>query len=202
MNASSGQWALKRLTIRYSETGGSSLGTRFYFRHLLENWKTKNPQVEVVTSHSQFEHPNVTAEWISGESHETSMANLQPKQIENLLNFYRNSHGANLYLRHGGPRVWTERRSIQGLWQPSLEGSLKGLKWFHQGIPFGGSGRRQNRRILRYSPASVKLANDHYNGLTSGRWGPNEMHGCPVDSGFSKDKLSEIFRQPFNTRND
>ena len=201
MNAATGEWALKRLVIRYSETGGSSLGTRFYFRHILDSWKSKNPQVEVVTEHSQFENPRVTAEWISGEKHETSMANLQPKQIENLLNYYRNSQGANSYLRHGGPRCWSERRSIQGLWQPSLESCLKGLKWFHQGSPVGGrvNGGRQNRRILRYSPNSVRLAAEHYNGTTSGRWGANEMHGTPVDVGFNKARLSEIFSKPFTS---
>ena len=198
MNAATGEWALRKLVIRYSETGGSSLGVRFYFRHLLESWKTKNPQVQVETVHSQFEHPQVSAEWISGETHETNMANLKPKQIEYLLNFYRNSQGANMYLRHGGPRCWTERRSIQGVWQPTLESSLKGLGWFHQGVPFGGVvGGRQNRRILRYSPASLKLAHDHYNGITSGRWGSLKMHGTEVNVGFSKDKLSAIFSKPF-----
>ena len=200
MNGATGEWALRKLVVRYSETGGSSLGVRYYFRNLLESWKNKNPQVDVVTEHSQFEHPRVTAEWISGETHETSMANLQPKQVENLLNFYRNSQGANLYLRHGGPRCWSERRSIQGLWQPSLESSLKGLKWFHQGTPVGGAvgGNRQNRRILRYSEASIKLAADHYNGVTSGRWGANEMHGTRVDVGFGKDRLSHLFSSPFS----
>jgi large subunit ribosomal protein L43 len=198
MNAATGEWALKKLVIRYSETGGSSLGTRFYFKHLLESWKNKNPQVEVVTLHSQFEHPRVTAEWVSGESHETSMANLKARQIENLLNFYRNSQGPNLHLRHGGPRCWTERRSIQGTWQPSLESSLKGLRWFHKGTPVGGArGLEKSWSRLEYSPASVKLAADHYNGLTSGRWGSNEMHGTKVDVGFSKDKLSNVFSSPF-----
>ena len=199
MNAATGEWALKRLVIRYSETGGSSLGTRFYFRQLLESWKNKNPQVEVVTEHSQFEHPRVIGQWMSGESHETSMANLQPKQIENLLNYYRNSQGANLYLRHGGPRCWSERRSIQGLWQPSLESCLKSLRWFHKGTPVGGStnGGRQNRRVLQYSPTSVRLASEHYNGITSGRWGSVTMHGSPVDVGFNKDRLSDIFSRPF-----
>ena len=182
---------MKKLLVRYSETGGSSLGTRFYFRNLLDSWKSKNPQVEVVTQHSQFEHPRVTAEWVSGEKHETSMANLKPKQIENLLNFYRNSQGANLYLRHGGPRCWSERRSIQGLWQPSLESSLKSLKWFHR------EKSNNSNQVLRYSPSSVQLASDHYNGLTSGRWGSNEMHGSRVDVGFGKERLRSIFRQPF-----
>ena len=198
MNGATGEWALKRLVIRYSETGGSSLGTRFYFRHLLDSWKTKNPQVEVITEHSQFENPRVTAEWISGEKHETSAANLQPKQIENLLNYYRNSQGANLYLRHGGPRCWTERRSIQGLWQPTLESSLKSLKWFHKGKPVNGtSAKNQNWTRLQDSPSSVRLAAEHYNGVTSGRWGANELHGTRVDVGFSKDRLSAIFSNPY-----
>ena len=200
MNAATGEWALKRLVIRYSETGGSSLGVRFYFRNLLESWKAKNPQVELETVHSQFEHPRITAYWKTGESHETNMANLKPRQIENLLNFYRNSQGANQYLRHGGPRCWTERRSIQGLWQPSLESSLKSLKWFHKGTPVGGM--RQDLKSwmkLQYSPASVRLAAEHYNGQTSGRWGPNEMHGTKVDVGFGKDRLSSVFRDPFTS---
>lgn len=41
------------------------------------------------------------------------------------MNLQRNSESPNLYLRHGGPRVWTERRSVQGLWQPSPEGMFK-----------------------------------------------------------------------------
>lgn len=60
MNAATGTWQLRRVIIRnsvacgvdmhlahalfairsgYSETGGSSLGTRFYLRHLLPVWK-------------------------------------------------------------------------------------------------------------------------------------------------------------------
>ena len=201
MNAQTGEWALKRLLLRYSETGGSSLGARFYFRHLLDSWKSKNPQVEIMMEHSQFEHPRVQAEWQTGEKHETNMANLRPKQIENLLNYYRNSQGANLYLRHGGPRCWSERRSIQGLWQPSLESCLKSLKWFHQGTPLGGftNGQRQNRRVLRYSPTSTRLAHEHYNGQTTGKWGPNVMHGTRMSVGFNKDELSRIFRNPFTS---
>lgn len=194
MNASTGQWALKKVVLRYSETGGSSLGVRFYFRNLLESWKEKNPQVEVITEHSQFEHPRVEAEWISGETHSTNMANLKPKQIEYLLNFYRNSQGANLYLRHGGPRCWSERRTIQGLWEPSLESSLKSLKWFHTDRE-----KRNFKWSLQYSPSSLKLASDHYKGITSGRWGSPELHGSPVDVGFDKKNLRQLFSNPFNS---
>ncbi|EER12682.1 conserved hypothetical protein, partial [Perkinsus marinus ATCC 50983] len=121
MNAHTGAWYLKKVVIRYSETGGSSLGVRFFFRHLLQPWKDRNPQVEVVTTHSQYEHPQLTGEWASGDTYTTNMRKLRPWQIEDLMNLYRNSEGPNLFLRHGGPRIWTERRSIQGLWQPSPE---------------------------------------------------------------------------------
>lgn len=49
----------------------------------------------------------------------------QSVDVQELLNLQRNSESPNLYLRHGGPRVWTERRSIQGLWQPSVEGMFR-----------------------------------------------------------------------------
>ena len=39
MNAATGEWQLRRLIIRYSETAGSSLGVRFYLHHLLPLWK-------------------------------------------------------------------------------------------------------------------------------------------------------------------
>ena len=63
MNAADGTWHLRRVIIRYSETGGSSLGTRFYLRHLLPTWKERNPQVVVVTEHSKLDHPELLAEW-------------------------------------------------------------------------------------------------------------------------------------------
>ena len=199
MNAATGEWMLKRVVIRYSETGGSSLGTRFYFRHLLESWKEKNPQVEVSTVHSQYEHPQVKAEWQSGETHETSMANLKPKQIDYLLNFYRNSHGPNLYLRHGGPRCWTERRSIQGLWQPSLESCMKSLKWFHRKAVHSKS-ETPLARTLKYSPTSIKLAELHQTGLgTYGRWGKQYFDPNQVTRvGFDKEVLNETFSNPFS----
>ncbi|KAF4725509.1 hypothetical protein FOZ62_028561, partial [Perkinsus olseni] len=142
MNAHTGVWHLKKVIIRYSETGGSSLGVRFFFRHLLQPWRDRNPQVVVVV--------------VGG----TVITVVQ--QIEDLMNLYRNSEGPNLFLRHGGPRIWTERRSIQGLWQPSPEGALVALKWFHK--------PDKPPVYLKYSPTSVKLARQHIS-YGKGRWG-------------------------------
>ena len=117
MNAHTGQWHLQRMILRYSETAGSSLGTRYYLRHILPVFKAQNPQIEVVTEHQQIGHPFITAHYRSGESTSVTLRNLSARQIDELMMLYRNSESPNLYLKHGGPRVWTERRSIQGLWQ-------------------------------------------------------------------------------------
>ena len=63
MNAATGEWHLQRMVIRYSETGGASLGVRFLFKNLLPRWKMRNPQVEVVTQHSQYEHPEMLCQF-------------------------------------------------------------------------------------------------------------------------------------------
>merc|ERR1712129_347694 len=191
MNAATGQWQLQRIFIRYSETGGSSLGVRFYLRHLLQTWKERNPQVEVVTEHSKIEHPQILAEWASGEMFETSLRNLKPRQIEDLLTLQRNSASPNMYLRHGGPRVWTERRSIQGLWQPSVEGMF-------QAVRFARLKDWRSRRAagLKYSPTTLKLTSQHLL-EQRGRWGDQREHA----KGFDRHILESIFNNPF-TRED
>jgi len=181
MDASTGEWQLKTLTIRYSETGGSSLGFRFYKTNLLAHWKSRNPQVNVLLEHSIYEHPSVTATFKSGETATCNMRNLAARQIEDLLNLYRNSSGPNLYLRHGGPRCWTERRSIQGVWEPSLECALKQIRWFHKSnVPMS----------LQYSATSLTLARQHLKG--KGRWGDQ----LKSPKGFDKHLLSPVFANP------
>lgn len=188
MNAATGEWQLQTLKIRYSETGGSSLGFRFYKTNLLQGWKERNTHVNVVLEHSRQQHPQVTAVFKSGEEASCSVRNLTARQIEDLLNFYRNSSGPNLYLRHGGPRCWTERRSIQGLWQPSLECALKQLKWFHKGA-IGNS-----PTTLRYSGTSLALARQHHFG--KGRWGDQ----LKSPKGFDRHILSGTFSNPFSVQ--
>eukprot|EP00929_Paragymnodinium_shiwhaense_P039120 TRINITY_DN20573_c0_g1_i1.p1 TRINITY_DN20573_c0_g1~~TRINITY_DN20573_c0_g1_i1.p1 ORF type:complete len:205 (+),score=33.02 TRINITY_DN20573_c0_g1_i1:93-707(+) len=187
MNAASGVWQLQKLTIRYSETAGSSLGVRYHLRHLLPLWKERNPQVTVVTEHSVLEHPQLTCVWASGEIHELSIRNMRPKQVEEHMDLARNSESPNLYLRHGGPKVWTERRSIQGLWQPSAEGMFQALKagrakrWFGHG-----------NRTLEYSNATLRLTKQHLL-EARGRWG--DQRSAP--KGFDRHLLEGVFNEPF-----
>ena len=184
MDASTRSWQLKELVIRYSETGGSSLGVRFFLRHLLPSWKSENSAVSVRTEHSLYQHPRVVAQWKSGESTEASLRNLTPKQITDLIELYRDSHGPNLHLRHGGPRCWTTQRSIQGLWQPSLDLALKQLTRVFSDKP--------RNQPLRFSAASVSLARQHLTGK-GGRWGP-ETAARPV--GFDMLWLRRVFARP------
>eukprot|EP00933_Yihiella_yeosuensis_P062604 TRINITY_DN65595_c0_g1_i1.p1 TRINITY_DN65595_c0_g1~~TRINITY_DN65595_c0_g1_i1.p1 ORF type:complete len:193 (+),score=25.32 TRINITY_DN65595_c0_g1_i1:73-651(+) len=187
MNAALGSWHLKRCIIRYSETAGSSLGTRFYLRHILPAWKERNPQVVVVTEHSRLDHPQLMCEWASGEKFEISLRNLKPRQIEDLLNLQRNSESPNLYLRHGGPRVWTERRSIQGLWQPSPEGMWNALKFAREKSWTG-----QKHQELKYSSQTLKLCRQHLL-ERRGRWGDQSE----MPKGFDRHVLEDVLNSPF-----
>ena len=70
-------------------------------------------QVEVVLQQDKYAQPQATFVFRSGARSETPLANLQPRQLEELLQLHRDSSGPNHFLKHGGPKVWTERRSIQ-----------------------------------------------------------------------------------------
>ncbi|CEM18522.1 unnamed protein product [Vitrella brassicaformis CCMP3155] len=183
---SRGVWQLKTVNIRYSETGHSSRGVRFYFRHLLYKWREKNPQVTVTTEHSQYEEPEVTAGFASNTTTRINLKNLKPRHIDDILNFLRNSHSGNEHMRHGGPRVWTEKRSVQGLWQPSLEGQMNALRWFHR--------RKPPLRMPRYTNTSLKLSIQAIRG--EGRWG-NERE---VSKGWNQLDLKHVFMNPFVPR--
>eukprot|EP00392_Amoebophrya_sp_AT5.2_P016746 g17042.t1 len=183
MNAQTGQWHLLRLRIRFSHTGGSSRGVRFHTHHLLDEWKKRNPQVAVQAQHSQFEHPQLYAEYRSGECQTICVRNMTASQLETMMNLLRNSESPNLFLKHGGPRVWTERRSIQGMWQPSYEGMAAALKWAHC--------RDRKRLRLKYSAFSLKLSQQAWKG--EGRWGDEKV----VRRGFDRDLLKAIFVDPF-----
>ncbi|KAK2194400.1 Thioredoxin-like superfamily [Babesia duncani] len=55
--SSGGIWQLQSVLLRYSETGHSSRGLRYYLRHLLNSFQLRNPQIEITTQHEQYELP-------------------------------------------------------------------------------------------------------------------------------------------------
>eukprot|EP01066_Platyproteum_vivax_P001215 Platyproteum_vivax@DN1141_c0_g1_i1.p1 len=180
-----GVWQLQQLVLQYSETGDSSRGLRFYMRHLLHKWKERNPQVEVRTRHSKYQEPKVVVYYANGRIYSSCLKILKPRQIENMLNFYRNSETGNELLRHGGPKVWTERRSIQGMWAPSLLGMQKTVRNMFKG-------KMQNLPIPKYSHASLRLGRQA--NLGEGRWGMSREY----PKGFDIQFLTDIFKQPYD----
>jgi len=185
MNAHTGEWQCLKIVLRYSETGGSSLGARFFRRHLLNRWKQHNPQVETECVHAQWEHPEIKTHYRSGETTTLNIRNTAPRQIEEFFNLYRNSEGSNIHLRHGGPKVWTERRSIQGLWQPSVDHMMRSLKPVRQGE------KARYKNTLTYSKRSKELAVQTYEGI--GRWGDRSEQPKGLDRGY----LQAMFNAPF-----
>jgi len=177
-----GVWQLRGINIQYSETGHGSTGVRFYFRHLLGKWKQRNSQVAVTTVHEKLREPHAIFSFANGSKHRVSLKCLTPRQIEEVFDLYRDSESSNEHLRHGGPRVWTERRSIQGLWQPSIEGQLSTLKWFHK--------EGATMRLPKYSAQSLKLSCDSIRG--QGRWG-NERE---YPKGWDRWHLNAILKHP------
>ncbi|KAL8427385.1 hypothetical protein Efla_006416 [Eimeria flavescens] len=153
-----GVWQLQQVLLRYSETGYSSSGVRFYLKHLLPSFMERNPQIQVVLQHDKYEQPRVTFVYASGARTESSLANLQPRQLEELLQLHRDSCGPNQFLKHGGPKVWTERRSIQ-------VGGGASLRLLH-------ASRKRSRpplRLPKYSAEGLRLSIEAIRG--NGRWG-------------------------------
>ncbi|EPR59955.1 putative mitochondrial ribosomal protein l22/l43 [Toxoplasma gondii TgCatPRC2] len=180
-------WHLKEVVIQYSASGNSSQGLRFFFRHLLHRWKQRNPQVQVHTVENKYEAPKATFKYLGERTDsrcETPLKDLSPGQIEQILDLHRNSKGDNRFLKHGGPRTWTERRSIQGLWRPSLPSQLIALKWFRR--------KRPPMRLPKYSPLSLSLSIQAIRG--HGRWGSEREFPRGWDQLHLKDILGSPLR--------
>eukprot|EP00922_Rhytidocystis_sp_ex-Travisia-forbesii_P020631 GHVS01030323.1.p1 GENE.GHVS01030323.1~~GHVS01030323.1.p1 ORF type:complete len:249 (-),score=49.66 GHVS01030323.1:524-1270(-) len=181
---SRGIWQLQQVTINYSETGHSSRGLRFFFRHLLDDWKKRNPQVTLRTTHNQYVEPFALFRFADGSSHREEFKQLTARQVEDVLALYRNSHSANLYLKHGGPKVYTTNRSIQGMWQPCMEGQLKALKWFYR--------KKPPMQLPKYSHGSLRLSFQVIAG--DGRWGSEKE----FPKGWDQFVLKRTFKKPFD----
>ncbi len=161
----------KALDLVYSETGGSSKGVRFYLRYLCKE------ELPIKIVHSRLESPRVTAFWENGDHFTTNLHGLNPHQVEAVIDSHMNSEGSNIFLRHGGPRVWSINPSIQGLWKPTLESSINALRPFHESPTVQSS--KKMKQNLTFPKDFLELSKQFVTGRSK-RWGSNSTSRISV----------------------
>ncbi|EDO06413.1 Mitochondrial ribosomal protein L51 / S25 / CI-B8 domain family protein [Babesia bovis T2Bo] len=186
-----GIWQLKSVVLKYSETGHSSRGVRYYLRHLLDTFQRRHPHVEVKTQHEQYELPSVLFSYLDGSKYNISLKDLEARHIEEIIQLHCNSAGGMEFLKHGGSRVWTTNRSIQGLWKPTQESQNVALSWFKSKDALSKGRKLTPRSLPKYSAKSLVLNCDAVKG--NGRWGDEKV----FPRGFDQQYLKDIFTRPF-----
>lgn len=179
-----GEWQLKAVAVQYSQSSMKSLGTRFFLQHLLPRWAKRNPQVNVSVTHQEYLPPQGTFYFLDGSSKVLVFSKLKAHHIESLFNHCRNSANGNEFLSHSGPQLWSERRSIQGLWRPTLEGQMKALSFCFRK-------RRRPPAIPSYSAQSLLLCRQAVQNV--GRWGDSQI----FPRGWDTLRLQDVLCNPF-----
>ncbi|CDR95337.1 hypothetical protein, conserved [Babesia bigemina] len=185
-----GVWQLKSVLLRYSETGHSSRGLRFYMRHLLETFKWRHPHVDVKTQHEQYELPSALFSYLDGSKYDISLKDLEARHIEEIMTLHSNSAGGMEYMKHGQAKVWTTNRSIQGLWKPTHESQAVALAWFKSKDSLCTRRKITTRSLPKYSSKSLNLNCEAVKG--NGRWGDETI----FPRGFDQQYLKDIFTMP------
>uniref|UniRef100_A0A3B0N6R5 Large ribosomal subunit protein mL43 n=1 Tax=Theileria annulata TaxID=5874 RepID=A0A3B0N6R5_THEAN len=185
--STNGIWQLKSIVLRYSETGHSSRGLRYYLRNLLHVFQIKNPQIDISVNHEQYELPLAT--FRDGSKYEISLKDLEARHIDEILQFHRNSSGRMEYMKHGQSGVWTTNRSIQGLWKPTFSSQMNALSWFKR-LSASKSPYRL-KTLPKYSSKSLNLCCEAVK--DNGRWGDESI----FPKGWDQNYLKQIFCHPF-----
>ncbi|EUD67467.1 hypothetical protein C922_02173 [Plasmodium inui San Antonio 1] len=110
---SNGVYQLKKILLKYSETGHSSRNVRFFLRFILPDYRDENKHLNFEIQHEQYEEPTAIFEYINNSRYEISLKDIKSKHIVDVINLYKDSAGNSDYLKHGGPRVYSNKRSIQ-----------------------------------------------------------------------------------------
>ncbi|KAL7516771.1 hypothetical protein ACHAWX_001751 [Stephanocyclus meneghinianus] len=116
---------LQKLYIRYCEHGGSSATVREYLSrpprtsHLIE-FAASNPHVQIVVKPRNGHHPYIQGEYLTGQSKQICVKNVNEKRIREVMTMLRNTSGRKI-VRLGGLAVRGDALSIQGVWTPMLD---------------------------------------------------------------------------------
>lgn len=181
---SNGVYQLQKILIRYSETGHSSRNVRFFLRYILPDYKEENKSLNFEIRHEQYEEPLATFEYINNSKYEVSLKDVKSKHIVDIINLYKDSSGNNRYLKHGGPKVYSDRRSIQGLWCPSIYSELNAIAYLKKK-------KKNNIKLPKYTKESLNLNYSAIKG--NSRWGNERL----FPKGFDQRYLKNIFCFPF-----
>ncbi|PRP79418.1 60S ribosomal protein L51, mitochondrial isoform 2 [Planoprotostelium fungivorum] len=113
-----GVWQLQKITLRYSRSREHSRGAREFVENSLESFKKQNPQIEVTTVETPHS-VKVTGYYLNGAKRPIVVRNPTAQDVSDKFTFLRNQCG--MKARDPCLRVYTNRRSIQGVWQPDVD---------------------------------------------------------------------------------
>ncbi|SCN12135.1 ribosomal protein L43, mitochondrial, putative [Plasmodium malariae] len=181
---SNGVYQLKKVLLKYSETGHSSRNVRFFLRFILPDYKEENKHLNFEIHHEQYEEPVAIFEYINNSKYEISLKDVKSKHLVDIINLYKDSAGNTDFLKHGGPKVYSNRRSIQGLWCPSIYSELNAISYLKKK-------KKNNIKLPKYTRESLNLNHDVIKG--NGRWGNEHL----FPKGFDQRYLKNIFCFPF-----
>lgn len=107
---------LKRITLRFCKSSGSSRGMRDFIETELVTYAQEHPGTAVYLKPRRHKSPSFVAEYLNGEREVISCHNFTAEQMIKWLNLYSTRSGIPLtrYVK-----MWhTECPSIQGVWSP------------------------------------------------------------------------------------
>jgi len=107
---------LKRITLRFCKSSGSSRGMRDFIETDLITFAQDHPGTAVYLKPRRHKSPSFVAEYLNGERSVISCHNFTSQQMVKWLNLYTTRSGIPLmkYLK-----MWhTECPSVQGVWSP------------------------------------------------------------------------------------
>lgn len=107
---------LKRVTLRFCKSSGSSRGIRDFIETELVSFAQDHPGTAVYLKPRRHKSPSFVAEYLNGEREVISCHNFSSQEMIKWLNLYTTRSGIPLkrYLK-----MWhTDCPSIQGVWSP------------------------------------------------------------------------------------
>ncbi|ODQ67710.1 hypothetical protein NADFUDRAFT_39131 [Nadsonia fulvescens var. elongata DSM 6958] len=105
----------KRVTLRYSNWGGSSNGMRAFIKNNLKDIASQNPQIEFLVEQKSG-HPLIRGDYVNGRDKVVCVRNLDPNEIMVKFNLTKNSSGAKL--KTNNKPVESINESVRGIWSP------------------------------------------------------------------------------------